>query len=54
MPLITDCYGMQPLDYAFGNFIKRKDENRFVEMHEDLQNHIKKSENLHLVQVIFG
>ena len=50
VPLITDCYGMQPLDYALG--IVKKRDICYLEKPQGLADKIKQSENLELVQNI--
>lgn len=56
VPLFTDCYGLQPLDYAFGLCAQVKMKNYrevFLPLSDDEQKQIEKSENLKLAQIIF-
>ena len=59
MPILLDCYGMQPLDYAMATITKEKEgkqnkyDTKFMVMKKDKLQKINKSNNLPLVQTIF-
>ena len=53
VPIITDCYGMQPLDYAFGLLSRKDDKTAYRYLNDTRETKkIEQAENLALVQEI--